>query len=166
MVEVIGWERDTPRLRFVGRRGSVSDIVGEKLNEHHVQAVVDAAIADAGLDVDLALLTPVRSERPGYELFLQAAPSTDSKQLRSLCRLVESGLCDNPHYDLARRLGQLQPLRVSGLRGHEGWRRYEQAAIRRGSRLGNIKPGSLDPWDGWEDVLGDLVEHRVVCESR
>ena len=165
MVEVIGWERDTPCLRFVGRRGAVSDIVGEKLNEHHVQSVVDAAIADAGLDADLALLTPIRSERPGYELFLQAAPGTDRKQLRSLCRLVELGLCDNPHYDLARRLGQLQPLRVSGLRGHEGWRRYEQAAIRRGSRLGNIKPGSLDTWDGWEDVLGDLVEYRVVCES-
>ena len=67
--------------------------------------------------------------------------------------------------DLARRLGQLQPLRVSGLKGQEGWRRYEQAAVRRGTRLGDIKPGSLDTWDGWEDVLGDLVEHRVVCES-
>ncbi len=165
-VEVVGWERETPRLRFVARRGTVSDIVGEKLNEYHVQSTLDSAISTTGLDANLALLTPVRADRPGYRLFLQTNSRFTANQLKGVAGLVESGLCDNPNYDLARRLGQLQPLCISGWRGTDGWQRVERAAMDRGRALGDIKPASLDTWDGWDEVLGDLVQLQVAAESR
>ena len=58
-VEVVGFFRRCPLLRFLGKSDRVSDLVGEKLAEAHVQGVLDRLLAAAELQPRFALLVPV-----------------------------------------------------------------------------------------------------------
>ena len=69
---------------------------------------------------------------------------------------MERALCENPQYDYARRLGQLAPLTVH--RVTQPLEKYHAHELRRGRRLGDIKPPLLaTPADAdspdWEHVF-------------
>ena len=90
-----------PTLRFIGRAGVVSDLVGEKLSDSFVARVL--AKLPSG-----AALVPSAQPRPHYELWVDAPAPAD----HDLAAHVDSLLHDNPQYAYARQLGQLQPLDV------------------------------------------------------
>lgn len=133
MVECDGFCGRTPTLRFLGRAGNVSDLCGEKLSEAFV-AECFADLWPRGDDrpVDVYLRAKSKSAAPGLPGYdLVVASPVDEKWAESLDSLLRR----NPHYDLARRLGQLRPpcLCVDpniGVLGNEGDHR----------RLGDIKP--------------------------
>jgi hypothetical protein len=131
MVACDGYCAGVPTLRFLGRAGNVSDLCGEKLTETFVAECFSA-------------LWPVGKDRP-LVAYLHARPGGDggsgydlivaSPMDKQLVELLDSLLRANPHYDLARRLGQLRPLRLhldpaAGVLGGGGDPR----------RLGDIKP--------------------------
>ena len=68
---------------------------------------------------------------------------------------VEQRLRRNPQYAYARRLGQLQPLRLIHIA--KLFERYTEAHIKLGVRLGDVKPAVLRNECDWLDRLG--------CES-
>src|SRR5262249_2492323 len=105
-------------LEFVGRGNLVSDLVGEKLTESFVASCLG--------DVR-GFLTPAED---GYVLVSEAVVDVEE---------VERRLCENPQYAYARRLGQLAPLRMR--RG--SFDEYEAAQMKRGARLGDVKPVAL-----------------------
>src|SRR6185295_5509465 len=76
-----------PTLRFIGRAGVVSDLVGEKLSDSFVANVL--AQLPSG-----AALVPSAQPRPHYELWIDAAapPGQD------LATRVDTLLHDNPQY--------------------------------------------------------------------
>jgi hypothetical protein len=76
---------------FVGRKGIVSDLVGEKLTEPFVARCLENV---------RGYLFP---EGRGYVVAAETPVDLDA---------VEQKLCENPQYAYARRLGQLAPLRV------------------------------------------------------
>jgi hypothetical protein len=117
-----GW----PRLRFIGRTGVVSDLVGEKLDERQVVAALLAADARGFLTVDAA--------RPGYGLWIE-----DAGQAAAVVQLLR----ENPYFDQALALGQLGPVRVRALRA--GWAAALAPALARtrGCRVGDVKPPAL-----------------------
>ncbi len=119
-----------PTLRFVGRAGVVSDLVGEKLSDSFVARVL--ARLPSG-----AALVPSAQPRPHYELWVDAAAPADD----NLAAHVDSLLHDNPQYAYARQLGQLQPLDVVCSPGFAQHRARELAA--RGMRLGDAKNCAL-----------------------
>jgi hypothetical protein len=95
-------------------------------------------------------MAPVLKPVPHYCLYVEQANTT-------LKEKVEMALQGNPQYAYARALGQLGSLRVVPV--ERPLQRYQQWALERGQRLGDIKPPSLSSDPGW-----DL--RMFACEQR
>jgi len=126
-----------PVLAFVGRGALVCDLVGEKLDE--------AFVAHCLQDVPgFRLLVPLAEGR-GYALAIEAGTDVSPEH-------IEARLACNPQYAYARRLGQLEPLRL--LPVERLYDRYVEAQLERGVRLGDVKPVALRSEPGWAQRFG------------
>lgn len=143
-VRCVGFHQRAPLLRFEGRLDRGSDLRGEKLNA----TFVEAAVRDALLEhpARFALVAPELSSVPRYVVYVEGA--RDPTQLAAD---LEQRLCEALHYRYARELGQLGPLCAQVVtRGEET---FLKEAVRRGQRLGEIKPSGFDARPGWGDVF-------------
>lgn len=154
VVACTGHLKATPTLQFLGRAGHVSDLRGEKLSEAFVaQALREAWRADE-TPAYVALRPWSDGRAAGYELLVadncdrstarnasdaSTGDTTSDAPLATRVQRVERALCENPHYALALRLGQLQPLR--GLRASPDVARDDLAS--HPGRLGDAKPRLL-----------------------
>jgi hypothetical protein len=104
-VRVTGWVGRTPSLKFLGRKGNISDRFGEKLSELFVVEILREVF---GSDPPrFALLAP--DEDPAgcrYTLYVEA------KAQAHWAGALDRALRRNLHYAYCRDLGQLQPPRV------------------------------------------------------
>lgn len=164
LVEVTGHHGALPVLRFVGRLDRVSDLVGEKLNEAFVCEVLaglgvpQARLEAAGDAYLLHLDVPDADVRPERHTDSPACDGTDVWPT-DLARLVDDALRANPHYDYARRLGQLRPIvavrrtrePLAILLGHAGQ-----------GRLGDVKPTALVPPRPPAETGGTTCQVRAV----
>jgi hypothetical protein len=168
VVEVIGSVRQCPLVRFVGRLGAASDLVGEKLAEPFVRQAIESVLRRHRLHPRFALLAPTRTVRAGYRLYLQLESNAVFHE-RDLGSDLEQSLSENPHYEYAVRLGQLAPVRVEVLdsRGESAWTAYERTCLSLGQKLGDIKPTYLDARCDWETIFAALVvsDENVVNRS-
>jgi hypothetical protein len=137
VVECTGYVRATPSLRFLGRAGCVSDLRGEKLNDVFVAEALRSLWPAESLPSYAALRASERDGTAHYDLLLSDEALEGA--FGDLGARLEKALRQNPHYDLARRLGQLQPLRVIPV---AAVRAREELAAHRG-RLGDAKPTVL-----------------------
>lgn len=139
-VRVDDFVERTPSLTFVGRTDARSDLRGEKLDEVFVTAVIDELLRETGTAARFAMLRPeLPSEgAPRYCLQLESPTA----QLAPLAQRLEALLSRNPHYAHCVRLGQLAPSRVVAVEA--GFERYAEERLRRGQRLGDVKPPALD----------------------
>lgn len=136
MVEITGFTGDTPRLRFSGRAGMVSDLCGEKLTE----AFVARCLAEAGLDHrTYALLVAVAAPHPHYRLFVETGPA--GRALASPGESLDRALRANPQYEYARRIGQLGPLLAGSVDDLYG--RLKRYRMEGGSSIAGMKPPVL-----------------------
>jgi hypothetical protein len=134
VVECTGFLKQAPLLRFIGRKAHVSDHFGEKLNEIFVREQLQVALRD--VPHAFAMLA---CDRDAYVLYLESEVEVDAAPL-------ERALCESHHYDLARRLGQLAPLRM--MRVHDGAATYLRVKATT-QTLGDIKIPALDRDQGW-----------------
>src|SRR5262249_43198348 len=135
-VEVAGFEGECPLVRFCGKADRVSDLVGEKLAEPHVRAVLDRAFAALGLAPAFALLAPAEGRPPHYVLFVQGiGPAAARDGLRAA---VQAGLEENTYYRHAVGFGQLGAVAVEVLPEGIGpaWAVYERLCLARGQKAG------------------------------
>jgi hypothetical protein len=139
-----------PLLRFEGKLDGVSDRAGEKLAPSRVEAALDAVAGRLQLPLHFALLAPSESEPPRYLLFVES-PSGDA-ELDQLAEALDEALSVDHHYGHCRALGQLGP--IAPRRVHDGWATCVRTRVAGGMRPGDVKPSSLDPWPGWEEVFG------------
>jgi hypothetical protein len=164
IVEIVGYENRCPLLRFVGRGDGVCDRVGEKLNESHVRGALEKSFAEHNLAPRFAMLVPVDAPQRGYRLYLQGRNGELSgAKLAEVRATVEAELKQNPYYDQALRIGQLTQLEVFGLssNGESAWSVYERECLKRGQKLGDIKPAILHDWSGWPDCFAPLTNARA-----
>jgi hypothetical protein len=131
IVHCSGHDALMPLLRFVGRHGRSSDIVGEKLTEAFAAETISA--------LGIAGAIAASADPPGYVLLLD----DQRDDVQALGQQGDQLLCRNPQYDYARRIGQLAALRVIVRPGFaaEAMRR----GIASGRRMGDVKPLSLIP---------------------
>ncbi|RUT65227.1 Auxin-responsive GH3-related protein [Morganella morganii] len=129
-----------PQLRFCGRDGICSDLVGEKLTEPFVCAGLPASQDFAALAAD----------EQGYVLLLSDTCVSET-QARAHCEDTERYLCSNPQYYYARRIGQLNPLTY--LRLHKPAEHYFHRQLQRGKRLGEIKIPALLTSSDWRAMF-------------
>ena len=133
VVECTGFLRATPTLRFLGRAGRTSDLRGEKLSEPFVAEVLRGLWGDDR--PSWAALRPREANGvAGYDLLI----ATHTQQ-SALADRADAALSRNPHYALARRLGQLTPVRVISVGSNAD---LEELKAFRG-RLGDAKPSVL-----------------------
>ena len=145
MVEVIGYWKQLPRLRFIGKADHISDWFGEKLEEHFVSHVLQNVFLEHRITPNFALLAPEETQKCiGYVLYLESCAHFDTT---TLSLAVDSALRANFHYDYCRKLGQLDPVQI--VRITNGAEAYLRACQLRGQKLGNIKPGVLQKTTGW-----------------
>ena len=134
VVECTGHVIETPSLRFVGR-DRVSDLRGEKLSEAFVAEVLRGLWASDERPAVATLRPRVADGVAGYEL-LVAGEARSSGDLEAR---LDAALGANPHYALARRLGQLSTasiVRVSDDARFENLRKSN-------GRIGDVKPRVL-----------------------
>lgn len=146
-VECVGQYHAAPCLRFIGRSGLVSDLVGEKLSGAFVSRVLSDMQAVHGITARVCLVphadelgtTPGTPDAPGYVLLVDAA--VPDAVAGALAKDVEAALCAGHPYAYARDLGQLgavSPRRVADLDAA-----LTAQAIARGQIAGDIKPLAL-----------------------
>lgn len=129
-----------PQLRFCGRDGICSDLVGEKLTEPFVCAGLPPS-------QDFAVLA---ADKQGYVLLLSDTCTTGT-QAQAYCEETERYLCTNPQYHYARRIGQLKPLTF--LRLHQPAEHYFHRQQQQGKRLGEIKIPALLTSSDWRAMF-------------
>lgn len=139
-VRVEGRVAATPCLRFVGREGRVSDLVGEKLDE----LLARAAIAEVfGADAHCSFLVPEPgpSGPPHYRCVTDHPAAVTNAP--GLAARLDGELARSFQYAQARRLGQLGALVIT----HRADARaaYERFHLARGRRWGNVKFEALLP---------------------
>ena len=148
-VEVNGFVRKTPSLRFVGKQDCVSDLCGEKLNETFVARALDEVCERLGMAPRCALVAPDLSGMPpAYTLYLEI----DAQPPAALSRLLDEHFAMNPHYGYCRTLGQLAPVRLFRVTGPM-FSLYINRCRDLGQRLGDVKPLALSRMAGWSDVF-------------
>ena len=126
-----------PVLRFLGRSGLVSDLVGEKLTEEFVAACLDGIVG-------FHLLVPCIKTKPHYVLVLDIDSDNPIENLKTV---IEDKLAKNPQYAYARCIGQLDKLTLCLV--HHPLAAYTQRVMQNGARLGDIKLPALRPETDW-----------------
>lgn len=157
LVRVDGFVGRTPSVVFVGRSDRVSDLRGEKLSESFVAAALARAFGGEGNVPHFAMLAPEEDGGAArYVLFVSGEPSEGGE----VAARLEAELCANPHYDWARRLGQLGPVGVArvGRGAHEA---VVAELARRGQLLGGIKASCLRTETGWRARLPEAGRDGV-----
>jgi hypothetical protein len=160
VVEVVGFENQCPILRFFGRSDGVCDRVGEKLSEAEVRRALETAFAAHNLAPQFAMVVPVETPQRSYRLYLQGRNGElTAAKLAAVRTGVEALLAKNPYYDHAVRFGQLGRLEVRGLSssGAPAWQIYERECLKRGQKLGDIKPLVLHGGSGWAECFEPLT---------
>lgn len=145
VIECVGLAEATPRVRFAGKLDRVSDLCGEKIHANQVEAGLNLARAQLGLDWRFAMLAPVHGASPHYRLYIDA--DLNAGQLRRIGQVLESHLATGHHYATCRRLGQLGVLQVQPV--DHGWQVYQRTLVEAGQRAGDIKPTALDARHDW-----------------
>lgn len=149
-VRCVGYLRNAPLFRFVGKLDRVSDICGEKLSAGDAERAIAAGTSQANLRPLFAMLAPVVTPpTPHYCLYVDVDASQD--RLERLAATVEAQLLNNHHYRYARDLEQLAPVQARRVAGAQA--RYETALLSLGCRAGDIKPTPLDNRVLWDDVM-------------
>lgn len=151
LVEVTGHLGQLPCLRFMGRSNTV-DLVGEKMDAVTVQLWLNNADWPSTVQ-PVTVLGANRggaSNRPAYVLVVNLpdseAPTDWAAKASNWAVMLESYLCENFHYRLARDLDQLEPVRCVCI--HNAHRLYLDACKERGMIEGDIKVESLKHWPG------------------
>lgn len=129
IVEVTGYRGQAPVLRFAGRANHVSDHFGEKLHEIFVRERLQRVLA--GVPHAFAMLA---CDGAAYVLYIESDAPVPVEAL-------ELALRESHHYDLARRLGQLAPLRMQRVRNAAATYLRVKSATQ---TLGDIKIPALD----------------------
>ncbi|MCC6771649.1 MAG: GH3 auxin-responsive promoter family protein [Gemmatimonadaceae bacterium] len=137
VVECTGHVRTAPSLRFLGRAGHGSDLRGEKLTEVFVAESLRALWPASSLPEFAVLRSTELGAVACYELLV--SPDGLVTSTEALAQQLDQALHANPHYALARRLGQLAIPRIVPVPA-DG-RRAEIGA--HAGRLGDAKPRVL-----------------------
>ncbi len=143
-VEVVGFYKQVPLLRFLGKCDATTDLVGEKLNAAHVQAALSSAFEEYLVSPNYCQLVAQKEDRPYYLLRI-VAPSIaeDTQTQQALCRFIDAKLRSNPGYRYARDLNQLGHLQMAVLNQAEADTLHQKQTlelVQSGTRLGDIKP--------------------------
>lgn len=128
---------NTPCLEFIGRSESVSDLVGEKLNEDYVAE----CFREIAGDQYFALLIPEFDADGAARYIAVFEEPAQIHRPEILALALDRRLQRAYHYQQARQLGQLEQIQV--LLHHSPQTVYNDYYLRQGMKWGDIKSKTL-----------------------
>lgn len=150
IIKVVGFRKDCPIVCFVGKEDKISDLHGEKLNEYHVETVLQEVFNRNGFMPDFSLLAPERhvdGMTHYYTVFLEGT-ATSVDTLERVLSEIETGLCKNFHYNYCRSLGQLSRPRLFVINSG-GRETYFRVSGTLHNKQSVMKPPALSKRIGW-----------------
>jgi len=144
-VKVAGKHHNTPTFEFVGRGLQVSDLVGEKLHSDWVETCLNEVL---GAPKGVRCVLPAREPRDYYICLVSEAPRDP------LAEQLDQALARAHHYGLARKLGQLEGVRI--VHHPRADQLLQGLFLRAGLRLGDIKTPAFTPRPADATLLGEL----------
>lgn len=158
IVQVVGFEKRCPMIRFISKESKVSDLVGEKLNEFHVASALETTFKQCALNPIFSLLAPEKNSAGAYfyVLFVEfkKGETLINTAFSSLKEYFEQRLEENYHYSHAIRLGQLLPVRMFLIdESCKASMIYLDECRKTGQVLGQVKPAILSSKLGWSDCF-------------
>ncbi len=147
VIEVVGFEKQLPMLRFVSKEDFVSDVCGEKINAFHITKILRKLCVRYRLRPNFSMLAPEKSDSGLYYVLYTECFAAKAR-LKAFRDEFERELRKNYNYNYCRQLEQLQKLRLF-LVSERGNEVYVKEMVSRGMRLGSIKPSVLDKAMGW-----------------
>lgn len=133
-----GQKNELPILRFIGRKGVVSDMVGEKLNEIFIQQALK--------DIEEFCMIIPQSQAPTRYLLLG-----ENNSIESFVDEIEKRLIKNPQYAYARKIGQLEKLEAVVVT--DAMKHFFHYKTMLGSRVGDIKIPALHIDHVWLNIV-------------
>ncbi|KUY72050.1 GH3 auxin-responsive promoter family protein [Burkholderia sp. RF4-BP95] len=157
-VRITGYAGRTPCVAFVGRAGTQSDLVGEKLDEAYLAASLSEVLQPG----DEGCVIPCAHADPPHYMLLLATGTHDVAILRDA---LEESLARAFHYRHARTVGQLGPLRAVRMPGGAAQLAdlVQRAHERAGIRAGDVKPRALVAKPAVVDALRAFIEDACSC---
>jgi GH3 auxin-responsive promoter len=154
IIEVMGFKKGVPLLKFIGRQNNVVDHFGEKLNEAHVSQVLARVFQQMNLFPTFYMVAFDSSNRiPHYTLYLELDDDITIKAIiPTLVKQVDELLDENFHYHYCKKIGQLGHLRLFQIHSN-GKESYINRLQAQGMKLGNIKPTTLSPITNWNEYF-------------
>lgn len=140
-----GFSGGLPVLRFAGRSGLISDMVGEKLSDEFVTQCLDGISG-------FRMLVPLTRPAPYYVLLTDCSAGVLAK---AEVDAVEERLFTNPQYAYARRIGQLGALKNLALEAP--LENFVKIRLAGGSRLGDIKIPALGCLASWVSYVEAML---------
>lgn len=138
LVEVAGFFRATPLLRFVQKGKGVTSLTGEKLYEAQTIESVASAAASCGF-ASVFFMMVADEQASAYRLFVEPGDCV-RPDARAVADRVDRRLGElNIEYFGKRRSGRLKPIEVVWLKPGAG-EAYKMACVRAGQREGQFKP--------------------------
>jgi hypothetical protein len=141
LVEVTGFFRRTPLLRFVQKGRGVTNLTGEKVYESQTIESVAGAAAHCGF-TSRFFITIADEAAARYRVFIESGEERRS-DTQAVAALIDEKLGSlNVEYHAKRASGRLNPLEVVWLKAGAA-EAYKAACVRGGQREGQFKPAVL-----------------------
>lgn len=132
IIKVYAKYKNCPLLAFQGRENNISDYFGEKLNERFVKNMIQKL--DIDKKTEFYMFAPYfKNNKFYYTIYIEG--DIDTKKLEIL---AEEYLKQNYHYKYAREIGQINKFRFKRIKN--GHKQYLDNCVKKGQKLGDIKP--------------------------
>lgn len=139
LVEVVGFCRQTPLVRFVGKAGRYLNTTGERVSEAQVSEAMRSAAEETGLRPIGFSVRVLWAEVPAYELLVELPGVTPAGAEVALAAAFERALRRlNVEFDGRRDSARLAGVRVSPLPART-YQRFRADRVAEGAPEGQVK---------------------------
>ena len=161
ILEVTGFHRLTPSVRFVQKEKGIVNFTGEKLTETQVLSAATEALGRGGGNFIAAVGQPGGDSNPSYLFLAEFGSPPAERDARGLAGELDALLSrNNAEYASKRKSGRLDPAILRVLERGE-FEAFERRAIQNGARDGQFKILRLTDDPGFaanfENVVGDFA---------
>lgn len=159
LMEVVGFEQDTPIIQFVQKGLGISSVTGEKLTEEQVQVALRTAVAELNMTALNHFTFAVQMDYPPrYVCFAELKWDISESLGQEFLRVFEESLqLQNIEYKdkrMSRRLGaptlQIMP--------PGSFTKLRQQRVAQGAPEAQVKIPLLNPSQAFSDILTNLVK--------
>lgn len=162
IVEVTGYFKNTPALKFLGKSDIVCDITGEKLNETHVSTVIERIRKEFFLSSTVTFISPLLSDSiPNYLLFVEDSDNVKVvSTYPAIVNRLDELLSENFHYKNCRLLLQLRIPDIFVMKPEAIGLFLNHKSLQ--SKQGSTKVSSIDFKQDWTTILpGSFISNNI-----